>query len=207
MARYLMTHSLLSAWQYAMSEDPYADATTERDPMGDFMKVLRREPREATEAIQNGLDFEALCYRLARGINETTNKDDKWYDAASQIADVIRGGTIQYKAKTNFRVAGTNILLFGVLDVLKAGTIYDIKFSKGYDRGKYFDSTQHPAYFQLIPEAREFTYLVSNGSAVYTETYRREETRSIEPVISDFLGWLDGCGLMPLYREKWVALL
>lgn len=205
MPRYMVTHSLLSAWQYAMSEDPYADATTERDPMEDFMKVLRREPREVTEAMQNGLDFEALVYRLARGINETTNKDDKWYDAASQIADVIRGGTIQYKAKTDLRVAGTNILLFGVLDVLKAGTVYDVKFSKSYERGKYFDSTQHPAYFRLIPEAQDFTYLVSNGSAVYTETYRREETRSIEPVISDFLLWLQSSRLMDTYKEKWRA--
>lgn len=205
MARYLMTHSLLSAWQFAMSENPYADATTEEDPWEDFMKVLRREPRETTEAMQNGLDFEALCYRLARGINETTNKDDKWYDAACEIADTIRGGSIQYKAKTDLRVAGTNILLFGVLDVLKAGTIYDIKFSKGYYRGKYFDSTQHPAYFYLIPEAREFTYLVSNGSAVYTETYRREEARSIEPVISDFLFWLQSSRLMDTYKEKWRA--
>ena len=204
--RYLITHSLLSAWQHAMKENPYADATTEEDPMEDFLKVLRREPREATEAMQNGLDFEALCYRLARGINETTNKDDKWYDAASQIAETIRGGAIQYKAKTTLTVSGTDILLFGVLDVLKAGTIYDVKFSKGYDRGKYFDSTQHPAYFQLIPEAQEFTYLVSNGSAVYTETYCREDTRSIVPTIADFLSWLDSTGLDGIYREKWRAL-
>lgn len=203
--RYLITHTLLGAWQYAMSEDPYADATTERDPMEDFMKVLRREPREATEAMQNGLDFEALCYRLARGINETTNKDDKWYDAASQIAETIRGGAIQYKAKTTLTVSGTELLLFGVLDVLKAGTIYDIKFTKNYDRGKFFDSTQHPAYFELVPEAREFTYLVSNGSAVFTETYRREETRSIVPTIADFFSWLDAAGLMWYYQQKWWA--
>lgn len=205
MSRYLITHSLLSSWMWAMKEDPYEDATTERNAFEDFLCTLNRQPREETEAMMQGLDFEALCYRLSRGINETTNKDDKWYDAACQIADVIRGGTIQYKAKTDLRVAGTNILLFGVLDVLKAGTIYDIKFSKGYDRGKYFDSTQHPAYFQLIPEAQEFTYLVSNGSAVYTETYRREETRSIEPVISDFLLWLQSSRLMDTYKEKWRA--
>lgn len=206
MARYLMTHSLLSAWQYAMSEDPYADATTEKAPMEDFLKVLRREPRETTEAMQNGLDFEALVYRCARGVYETTNKDDRWYDAACEIADVIRGGVIQYKAKKPLTVAGTDILLFGVLDVLKAGTIYDVKFSKSYDRGKYFDSTQHPAYFELIPEAQDFTYLVSNGSAVYTETYRREETRSIIPVCSDFLLWLQSSRLMDTYKETWVAL-
>ena len=205
MSRYLITHSLLSSWMWAMKEDPYEDATTERNAFEDFLCTLNRQPREETEAMRQGLDFEALVYRLARGINETTNKDDKWYDAASQIADVIRSGAIQYKAKTTLTVAGTDLLLFGVLDVLKAGTIYDIKFTKNYDRGKFFDSTQHPAYFELVPEAREFTYLVSNGSSVYTETYRRGETRSIVPVISDFLGWLEGCGLMPLYREKWGA--
>ena len=32
MARYLMTHSLLSSWLYAMKENPYEDASTERDP-------------------------------------------------------------------------------------------------------------------------------------------------------------------------------
>ena len=206
MSRYLITHSLLSSWMWAMKEDPYEDAITERNAFEDFLCTLNRQPREETEAMRQGLDFEALVYRVSRGIFETTNKDDRWYDAACEIADVIRGGAIQYKAKKPLTVAGTDILLFGILDVLKAGTIYDVKFSKSYERGKYFDSTQHPAYFELIPEAREFTYLVSNGSVVYTETYRREETRSIEPVIADFLGWLDGSRLLPVYREKWVAL-
>lgn len=29
--RYLMTHSLLSSWLYAMKSSPYEDATSERD--------------------------------------------------------------------------------------------------------------------------------------------------------------------------------
>lgn len=201
--RYMVTHTLLGAWQHAMAENPYADATTEEDPMEDFLKVLRREPREATEAMQNGLDFEELVTGIANGAEWQTDKENKWYDAAAKVAGIVRGGQFQVKAKKTLTVAGTEILLFGVLDVLKAGTIYDIKFSKGYDRGKYFDSTQHPAYFQLIPEAQEFTYLVSNGSAVYTETYRREDTRSIVPTIADFLSWLDSTGLDGIYREKW----
>lgn len=205
MPRYMVTHSLLSAWQYALKENPYEDATTEADPWEDFMTALRREPREPTEAMQNGLDFEALVYRIAGGRHETTNKDDKWYDAACQIADVIRGGVIQYKAKKTVTVNGTDLLLYGVLDVLKAGSIYDVKLTKSYDRGKYYDSTQHPMYFELIPEAQDFTYLVSNGSAVYTEAYRREETRSIIPVIADFLLWLKSARLSDLFKEKWRA--
>lgn len=99
-----------------------------------------------------------------------------------------------------------NLLLYGRLDCLKAGEIIDIKFTKSYDVGKYFSSTQHPTYFELIPEARQFTYLASNGSAVWPETYRREDTPSIFPVISDFLDWLRAVDLLEVYKEKWKAL-
>lgn len=204
MAEFLMTHSLLSAWLYSMQDNPFSDATTEADPMEDFLKVLRREPRETTEAMQNGIDFENLVTSIVRG--RYRQYDDRWDEAARQIAGIVRGGILQLKAKKRITVAGTGLLLFGILDVLKAGTIYDIKFTKNYDRGKYFDSTQHPMYFELVPEADTFTYLPSNGSAVYQETYRREETPSIIPVISDFLGWLEAVDLMDVYREKWVAL-
>ena len=47
--RFLMTHSLLSSWLYCLKENPYEDATSESDPLGDFLKVLRREPTETTE--------------------------------------------------------------------------------------------------------------------------------------------------------------
>ena len=55
MGRYLMTHSLLASWLYTMKENPYEDMTTERDPMGEFMQTLRREPTLTTEAMQNGI--------------------------------------------------------------------------------------------------------------------------------------------------------
>ena len=98
-----------------------------------------------------------------------------------------------------------DLVLYGRLDALKAGTVYDIKFSGKYERGKYTDSTQHPVYLELIPEADAYSYLVSNGSDLWTETYRREESRDIEPIIYDFLDWLYCMGLMDLYREKWLA--
>ena len=60
MGRYLMTHSLLASWLYTMKENPYEDMTTERDPMGEFMQTLRREPTLTTEAMQNGIKFEDM---------------------------------------------------------------------------------------------------------------------------------------------------
>lgn len=202
MARYLITHSLLSSWLYAMRDDPYEDATTERDPYKEFLDTLNRVPREPTEAMQNGIDFEDTVMSFIRGV---PNLGGKWDDAAERIAQIVNGGQFQYKAKKPVAVRGTEFLLFGKLDVLKAGSIYDIKFSKSYDRGKYFDSTQHPMYLELVPEAQDFSYLISNGLDVWTESYAREETRSIIPVIADFADWLNAQGLFPVYAGKWEA--
>ena len=60
MDRYLMTHSLLSSWLYAIKENPFEDAASERDPLAEFMQTLRREPTPTNEAMQNGIDFEDL---------------------------------------------------------------------------------------------------------------------------------------------------
>nr|DAE72145.1 MAG TPA: hypothetical protein [Caudoviricetes sp.] len=59
---------------------------------------------------------------------------------------------------------------------------------------------------ELIPEAQRFTYIISNGSDVWHESYFREETPSIYPVVSDFLDWLRAVELLQLYCEKWKTL-
>ena len=203
MPRYLMTHSLLASWLYAMKENPYEDATTERDPYAEFLQVLQREPTPTTEAMQKGIDFENLVTNI---VNGTGDSKDRWYDAARKVAGYVRGGILQYKARRIITVRNVELVLYGRLDCLKAGVIQDIKFSGSYDRGKYFSSTQHPTYFEIVPEAKSFVYLVSNGSEVWTERYSREETPSILPTISEFLEWLDALELAPLYKEKWLAL-
>lgn len=202
MVRYLMTHSLLSSWLYTMKENPFEDATTERDPMAEFLQVLRREPTPTTEAMMNGNIFEDLVTRV---VNGCADPNEQWYGAAEKVARRVRGGVPQFKASRTIEVGGMTLVLYGRLDWLKAGEIVDIKFTKNYDPGKYFDSTQHPTYFEIVPEAQTFTYMVSNGSAVWPETYRREEAPSIIPVISDFFSWLTAVELMEVYKEKWVA--
>ena len=203
MDRILLTHSLLSSWLYALKGNPYEDATTERDPMSEFMSTLRRDPTPTTEAMQRGIDFENLVTDIVVGRGDRSNK---WYDAANIVAADVRGGLLQYRAKKPIQVQGIPLLLYGRLDYLKAGTVIDIKFSGSYDRGKYITSTQHPVYMELIPEAQKFTYIISNGSDVWHESYFREETPSIYPVVSDFLDWLRAVDLLQLYCAKWKTL-
>ena len=73
---YLMTHSLLSSWLYAMKSSPYEDLTSERDAYGDFLKTLRREPTETTQAMQNGIDFENMVTDIVNGVE--VDSDEKW---------------------------------------------------------------------------------------------------------------------------------
>ena len=63
MARYLMTHSLLSSWLYAMKENPYEDMTSEKDSYTEFLTTLSRQPTPTSEAMQKGIDFEDLVTR------------------------------------------------------------------------------------------------------------------------------------------------
>lgn len=202
MARYLMTHSLLSSWLYTMKENPFEDMTSERDNFAEFLSVLKREPTPTSEAMQKGIDFENLVTRIVNGHGDPKSP---WYEAALQVATTVRGAQLQYKVSKEIVVNDTTLLLYGRLDALKAGVIYDIKFSGSYDVGKYHGSTQHPTYFELIPEAQSFVYLVSNGSSVWPETYRRDETPSIRPIIGDFLNWLRQEGLLDLYKAKWLS--
>ncbi|MDU4960171.1 MAG: hypothetical protein E6X17_05870 [Sporomusaceae bacterium] len=194
--RWLMTHSLLSSWLYQF--DAYEDYAEKAK--ADFLAVLRREPREASEAMQRGNEFEQLVYDVC---DCKADSSHQWYDAAAYIADSVRGGQRQLVAMKTVTIDGMDLLLYGRIDCLKAGTVYDIKYTGSYAVGKYIASTQHPMYLELIPEASRFIYAVSNGRNAYLETYRRDEVKPIQPLIQDFLTYLRGNGLLEVYREMW----
>lgn len=194
---FLMTHSLLSAWLRTLEDTPYESG--EPTPWDAFLRVLRREKTPPTEAMQKGIDFEDKITAVLHGDAPAET------EAVAEIARRLRGSVLQLPVNKSLEVSGVPIVLHGRLDALNAGVIYDIKYSGRYERGKFFNSTQHPTYFELVPEAQTFTYLVSDGSNVWTETYERWETRSIIPDIQDFFTWLDYVGLTDEYKANWAA--
>lgn len=200
---YMVTHSLLSSWLYAMRDNPFEDATTERDAFAEFMQVLRREPTEPTDAMLDGIEFEDLVTDIIRGGGDT---EHRWFPAAERVAKKLGHSVLQYKAKKVVDIDGIKVLLYGRLDALGAGAISDIKFSSKYERGKYIDSTQHPMYMEIVPEAEVFRYIISSGTDVWTEEYRREETPDIIPIVRDFFSWLHATSRWGVFTEHWVAL-
>ena len=223
MSQYLMTHSLLGAWLRMFRENPFeeGDDPEKETALQEFMHTLRREKSTPSPAMQNGIDFEDLVTAILNGQPKAnyhrTSKDGSqtlkvydlpehpWFNAASKVADMVRGAKLQYVARKSVTIEGMDFLLYGRLDALKEGIIFDIKYSGSYERGKFRDSTQHPMYAELVPEAMNFTYVVSNGYDVWTEVYWFDEISRIQPVIKDFIQWLQEMNLLDTYKEYWGA--
>ena len=68
--------------------------------------------------------------------------------------------------------------MYGIADVIRRNTIFDIKRVNYYDIGKYEGSIQHLIYMYAtgIPN---FEYVISDGQEVYVETYHWE-SKSLE---------------------------
>ncbi len=188
----LITQSLLSAWQWGLVLD---------DDYDDFLKTLRREPIQQTRAMLEGVRFENFLNAVLDGAE--IDPSHEWYKPITQLYGILAGSQQQVKLSKNITVNGLDFVLYGKLDYLLAGQIYDTKYSKTYSVGKYFSSVQHPMYFALVPEARSFTYLICDGEYVYRETYYPDDVEPIERTIKHFMDFLDRMNLMEVYRENW----
>ena len=207
MSSYLITHSLIASWNYLYS----CYESCEEDAYNDFLSTLNRIPKESTPEMQNGIDFENEVYRFASGAQTTSLPSAmKWEKGIKAVATIIKGAPTQVKASRELFIGSTHIHVYGILDALKAGTIFDVKFSnKSFSSaelpGKYLDSSQHPTYLYLVPEAKKFTYLVSDGEDLYTETHTRANTRPLGEIVKEFLCSLEAMRLMDIYKEKWIT--
>ena len=201
--RYLMTQSLLSAFNYVF----YCAEEQEEKAFADFVKTLRREKTPTTEAQQDGIDFEKAVIDFTVG-KETPDK--RWGETYKEVAEKVKGGTYQTVGIKEVTIDGIDFLLYGKADCLLYNTIYDIKFSKSYEYQKYFTSPQHPMYFELFNGVNRFVYVVSDGKYVYTEIYYKQDTRLISFEISTFIDYLkttnfDGQNLFEIYKKNWVS--
>ncbi len=201
---YLITQSLLSAWGYMFScQEGY-----EEEAKASFLATLNREKSPPTQAMLDGIAFENEVYAVCNGENREPHKD--WESGIQAVAGVFGIAMQQVTAMRPITVDGTQFLVYGILDGLRAGTIYDVKkLSKSMGSvdlaGKYLGSPQHSAYFYIVPEAHEFIYLVSDGKDLYIERYTPEETPFIGDIISQFIQSISAMGLLEAYKEKWVS--
>lgn len=190
---FLITQSLLSSWQWALSSGD----------MEEFNAVLRRQNKPQTRAMLDGIRFENILEAAIRGAE--IPEDHEWRKPIRQLARYLSNTQYQVKVSKQLIVNGVPFTCYGIFDFLKAGIIYDTKFSKTYHVGKYLDSPQHPMYFYLCPEAYEFQYLICDGKYVYRESYRPDDIAPISVTIGKFMDWMDKANLVDVYCENWIS--
>lgn len=187
-----ITQSLLSAWEWSFKTD---------DGWDDFIAALNREKKQPTQAMLDGIRFENCLNNVLKG--EPIYQDNEWYNVLVEMSCELQGAQQQVSLFQDCEVDGQPFLLHGVLDYLREGHIWDCKFSKTYHLNKYLTSPQTPMYLSLVPEARDFTYIISDGKYVYRERYPRDIVPPIEPTIYNFMQYLKKHGLWEVYCEKW----
>ena len=166
----------------------------------DFIKVLNKEEFEPTESILKGFEYEKY---MQENFEETLN------------------GAYQVKVSKEYG----DYLLYGIIDCLKGGIIYDYKYTKNYEVGKFFNNHQTLMYLEMIPEAKKMVYLITNKfdkteypdlnfkevSKVEYEIgdiFREEYTKdmfpeTIDSILHKFEEWLKQYNLFDIYVEKW----
>ena len=192
--RIRLTKTLLDAWIYSYKKD---------DGWEDFLRTLNREKSPPTKAMLDGSRFESCVNSVLDG--EVIDPDHEWYKPVTQMARYLRGSQQQVTLFRELTVDGRDYLIHGVLDYLRAGIIFDCKYSKTYHLNKYLDAytSQTQVYLYLVPEARQMEYLISDGNYVYRERYPREIVPPLEPVIRNFVTFCENHGLYQVLLEKW----
>lgn len=179
--RLLITPSLLNSWLWLwQSEDESAK--------GDFLNSLNRVKTPPNKYMLEGIKYEEECYR-----------------GKTEVSPIIEGGAFQIVGMKKQTIAGRPYLLYGRLDVLKAGTIYDIKRVWKYTLPKYNWSSQHGFYMDLFPSAERFEYLCWDGYRLHREAYLRGDYVPTEARVAQFARWLEDNGLFETYASKWKA--
>jgi len=148
---FLITPSLYSSWKYWMDSDDEGTAS--------ILNTLNKAELVKTPAMQAGIDFEDNIRKVCEGV-------DSEDFCVMEVAKIVCGG--MWQMRISRKLDGD--LVYGIADVIKRDTIFDIKRVSQYELGKYEGSIQHLIYMYAT-EIPNFKYLISDGNEVYVEAY------------------------------------
>ena len=192
MQKIRLTQTLISSYEWIFKKD---------DGYDDFLLTLNRQKKPPTEAMLDGQRYESVLNNYLLGAELPI--DHEWYSPIVEMAEELWGSQQQVSLFRDLELDGKKFLIHGVLDYLLAGEIFDCKYSKRYSLNKYLNSPQTSFYMYLVPEARRFTYLISDGKYVYRERYSRDIVEPIEPLVKNFIEFCNKQNLLKILEEHW----
>jgi len=211
MSKYLITPTLINAYQYYINDEFKSPA----DSRADFLKTLSKEKFKPSEVMQKGIELEDTIKEISssdfahRSFCDSLPEDNiEQRDITMLIlVDTVKGGLWQQTCKKELKIGNQEFLLYGKMDVIKRDTIYDIKFTSNYELGKFLDSSQHLIYLYCTGLPK-FQYLISDGENYWIEDYYNHANieNEIKSKISDFLGYLENDKeAKEMFETKWIS--
>lgn len=172
----------------------------ESKPREDLINLLEHKPIETTPIMQAGIKFEDEVHALTGNpmLSSTLPGADK-------VADIVRGSVWQLPIVTEVKDGNDRIKIVGRCDCVRRDWIYDIKYSKSYSLGKYYNSIQHLSYMQAL-NLKKFRYIVCSWSGdVFEEEYFMDHTNKdlLKTRVFELIEWLRGLQLYDIYAAHW----
>lgn len=204
MTKLLITPTLLNSFAFYTQEIEYKSEEEQRQ---EFLQTLKRVKSEPTEAMQRGIDFENAVNFYSQDHSHQSEDTCKLLcsNVIFDLAQIVKNGFWQQVVKKDIIVGNQEFLLYGKCDVIKANTIYDIKFTSNYDIGKYLNSSQHLIYLYCSGLSK-FQYLISDGKSYWIEDYYNDSNieNNIKSKINEFIGYLENDEqAKTIYFENW----
>jgi hypothetical protein len=200
MMTYSITPSLLGSWEWYLN----ADGDWEESAEDDFLASLRREKSPPNKAMQDGIDFENRVEAVCKGVPVSFLEGEDYERCVREVASMVAGGTWQVSTAKTITVNGVTFWLHGRMDVLRGPWIYDLKFSKSFDMGKYREAPQTLSYLACEPGPVGIRYIVCDGLRVYVDEFRRDAVKPIEGLLIDFWTWMQNHKtFFEAYCENW----
>lgn len=153
----------------------------------DWVGMVKREPREVTERMQMGIDFEQAVI-------------DGEFEELNEFVDGALYQQFCYGQVGKFT-------LLGFADLVKYDLIIDLKFKSSYEMGDYYNSNQRLIYPTLLG-IDKFAYVVGTGSnpheptGIYWEHYVRDDKLLLERLY-DLDRAIDTFGLREIYNQNY----
>lgn len=123
----------------------------------EFLDFLSKKPTPPNEAMTRGIEFENAVRMLTTKFVGDQKPSD---DPLEQMAFRLRGGQWQVKGSKPIDIPGYgDFLLYGIMDVVRADTIYDLKCMRKYDFNHFVGQIQHQVYM-YITGIKHFAYMV-----------------------------------------------
>lgn len=185
----LITPSLLNSFNWLQNCPP----SWREKALADITRYLNRAPFEPNDSMKLGQEYENQVRKLSQGM-----KVEGVMPTATEMANLVKGGTWQVKLKGYITVDQQRYCLYGRIDVLTS-EILDIKTTQDYKgEEKYLSTAQHLIYLYNARSRNwkhdTFKYLVTDFKEIHEVKFQVNDwdllNVEVHRIVKEFADWL-----------------